>query len=322
MPLGTLDRTPPPFFRQGPSALTKLVVCAALAFFLMVADARFAFVVPLRAGLATVLLPLQRALMVPVDLLAGGGDYLRGLRQAQQAEREALDAQLTLAGQARQAEVLARENAQLRALLGLGAALQARSRGAEVMFEARDAYSRKIFIDRGQAQGVLPGSPVVGRDGVLGQVTRVYPLSAEVTLLIDKDGVIPVLNRRTQQPGVAFGGLQGPDGPMLELRFLSANADVQPGDLLETSGLDGVYPPALPVARVDSVERRVEGGFARVLLQPATTGDGVRHVLVLEPMALQRPPVVAAEAAASAPTAAAPASAAASGPGPGPGARP
>ena len=68
MPLGTLDRTPPPFFRQGPSALTKLAVFSALAVFLMAADSRLKYTQPVRAALATVLLPIQRSLLVPVEL--------------------------------------------------------------------------------------------------------------------------------------------------------------------------------------------------------------------------------------------------------------
>ena len=75
----------------------------------------------------------------------------------------------------------------------------------------------------------------------------------------------------------------------MELRFLSGNADVKPGDTLVTSGLDGVYPPGLPVARVSSVERRAESGFARILLEPTARADSVRHVLVLEPVGLQLP---------------------------------
>jgi rod shape-determining protein MreC len=301
VPLGTLDRTPPPFFRQGPSAVTKLAVCTAAALFLMAADARFAFVVPLRAGLATALLPVQRALLVPVELITGGGGYLRGLQQAQSGEAEARRNEAALAEKAARADVLAAENAQLRGLLALSPALVPRHQAAEVMYEARDPYSRKLVIDRGQTQGVRPGAPVIEPAGVLGQITRVYPLSAELTLLTDRDAAIPVLNRRTRQRAAAFGGVRGPDGAMMELRFLSANADVQPGDLLETSGLDGLYPPGLPVARVASVERRVEGGFARVLLTPAAPGDGVRHVLVLEPLGLQRP--APPDAAASAPPA-------------------
>jgi rod shape-determining protein MreC len=126
--------------------------------------------------------------------------------------------------------------------------------------------------------------------GVLGQVTRVYPLTSEVTLLADKDAAIPVLNARTQQRSVAFGGALLPGGGALELRFMSGNADVQPGDALVTSGLDGIYPPGLAVARVATVERKVDSGFARILLQPTARAEAVRHVLVLEPLRLQMPP--------------------------------
>ncbi len=287
MPLGTLDRTPPPFFRQGPSALTKLVFFSALALFLMVADARLRVADPLRQGLAMVLLPLQRALAVPVEMMEGGSDYLRGLNQAQREERAARLKSAAVSERAARTEQLAEENARLRALLALRPAIQVRSQPAEVLYEAADPYSRKVFIDRGKQQGVLLGSPVINESGVLGQVTQAYTWTSEVTLLSDKDAAIPVLNTRTQQRSAAFGG-GGNNG--MELRFMSGNADVQVGDLLHTSGLDGVYPPGLPVARVAAVERRVESGFARIRLTPAANADGVRHVLVLEPLSVQMPP--------------------------------
>jgi rod shape-determining protein MreC len=287
MPLGTLDRTPPPFFRQGPSALTKLIFFSALAVFLMVADTRFKVATPVRATLAVLLLPVQRTLAVPIEIIEGGSDYLGGLQQALSREAKA---QARLAAQAERllrAEQLAQENTRLRALLDLRPALTGRSQPAEVMYEAADPYSRKVFIDRGTAQGVVLGSPVINEAGVLGQVTRVYALTSEVTLLADKDAAIPVLNMRTQQRGAAFGG--GTPGGM-ELRFTSANADVLVGDVLQTSGLDGVYPPGLPVAKVTAVQRRVESGFARIALVPAANPDSVRHVLVLDPLNLQLPP--------------------------------
>ena len=296
MPLGTLDRTPPPFFRQGPSALTKLIFFAALALFLMVADARFRVADPVRATLAVLLQPVQRVLSVPVEMLQGGDDYLRGLRGALAAEKAVRAELAAQAERALRTEALARENASLRALLELRAATAVRSQAAEVLFEAADPYSRKLVIDRGAAQGIAQGSPVINEAGVLGQVTRTYALTSEVTLLADKDAAIPVLNTRTQQRGAAFGGASG--GTAMELRFTSANADVQVGDVLHTSGLDGVYPPGLPVARVASVERRVESGFARIVLKPAALADGVRHVLVLEPLAAQLPPRPALDAEA------------------------
>jgi rod shape-determining protein MreC len=282
MPIGTLDRTPPPFFRQGPSALSKLVFFSALAVFLMVADARFKVAANLRATLAVVLVPVQRVLAVPVDLW-------RGLQNALTEQKRAEANLAKQAERVQRVQQLAQENSRLRALLDLRPALAVRAQAAEILYEAADPYSRKVLIDRGSSQGVVLGSPVINEVGVLGQVTRTYPLTAEVTLLSDKDAAIPVLNTRTQQRGAAYGGAAGgPNG--MELRFTSANADVQAGDTLHTSGLDGVYPPGLVVARVVNVERRAETGFARVLLKPEANADGVRHVLVLEPVSAQLPP--------------------------------
>lgn len=290
MPLGTLDRTPPPFFRQGASARTKLIFFSALALFLMVADGRFGFAVPLREAIALALSPVQSVLRVPVDLAAEGGGYVHGLQQALQEQQSARRELAAQAEKAARADRLVDENAQLRALLELKPALTARSIGAPVLYEASDLYSRKLFIGVGSASGIRAGSPVINHLGVLGQVTRVYALSSEVTLLADKDAAIPVLNQRTQQRSAAFGGVQGVAGASMELRFTSPTADVQVGDVLQTSGLDGVYPAALAVARVVQVDRRNDSSFARVLLAPMASPDAVRHVLVLEPIGLQMPP--------------------------------
>lgn len=297
MTLGTLERSPPPFFRQGTPALTKLVFFAALSVFLMVADSRLAVAPPLRAAFAALLAPVQRALLVPVEMIEGGSDYFGGLRRALAAQDAAQRALAAQAERAAAAERLAAENRQLRALLELRPALQVRSLAAEVMYEAADPFSRKVVIDRGTAQGVVTGAPVITESGVIGQVTRTYPLSSEVTLLTDKDAAIPLLNVRTQQRAAAFGGAE--QGSALELRYVAANADVKEGDLLQTSGVDGIYPAALPVARVTRVERQAEGGFARITLAPVAPTDAVRHVLVLEPLKAQLPPPPATEAASA-----------------------
>jgi rod shape-determining protein MreC len=298
MPLGTLDRTPPPFFRQGTPALTKLVLCSALAVFLMAADNRLKLTQPLRAAVATALLPLQRALMAPVNLAYGGLDYLNGLQQAIAAEDRVRQQLARQAERAERGDRLAQENTRLRALLDLRPALQVKSISAEVMYEAPDPYSRKAFIDRGATHGIVLGAPVISEAGVLGQVTRVFPLNSMVTLLTDKDAAIPVLNARSQRRSAAFGGA---DGGGLELRFMAGNADVQVGDKLVTSGVDGVYPPGLPVAQVAQVDRKVDSGFAHILLTPAAAIDGVRHVLVLEPLSVQLPPLPEAPPAAARP---------------------
>jgi rod shape-determining protein MreC len=288
VPLGTLERTPPPFFRQGYSAFTKLIFFTALSIFLMVADTRMSIVAPLRSGIAAALAPVQRALLVPVDMVVGGSEYFRGQARALAAEDAARRLLVQQAEKALSADRLAAENKELRGLLGLQPALAVRSQAAQVMYEAADPFSRKIYIDRGMAQGLVAGAPVITEAGVIGQVTRVYPLSAEVTLLTDRDAAIPLLNTRTQQRAAAFGGLA--QGSAMELRFVAAAADIKEGDLLHTSGVDGVYPAGLPVATIKTIERQAEGGFARITLAPVAAVDGVRHVLVLEPLRTQLPP--------------------------------
>ncbi|MCH7343635.1 rod shape-determining protein MreC [Pelomonas sp. CA6] len=294
MSLGTLDRRPPPLFREGPSALTKLALCTALALFLMVADARFGVMGPMRASLALVLHPVQRVLLAPVEGWERLGDYARGMERATAAEDQARRQLAQQAVAMNRAAQLQAENQRLRTLLQLRDALTVKGLAAEVLYEASDPYSRRVVIDRGSKDGVQAGAPVVNEGGVLGQVTRVYLLSSEVTLLTDRDASIPVLNTRTQQRGVAYGGERG----SMELRFIAANADIKAGDLLATSGLDGVYPSDLAVARVTQVERRGDSSFARVSLEPAAQPDAARHVLVLEPMAAHE--AARAEAAAAA----------------------
>ena len=282
MPLGTLDRSPPPFFKQGPSALTKLMVFGALGLFLMVADVRWQLTQPLRSALSVVLYPVQWLAMRPVVWGGLMGESLQ-LRDAAQQEATRMREQLLAqAVRASQVEQLTLENQRLRGLLSLRDRLPVSTQAGEVLYEAADPYSRKLVVNKGSTQGVRLSAPVMDEQGVLGQVTRVYPLLSEVTLLTDREQAISVLNTRTGVRGVAYGEFLG--SPQLELRYLATNADIEEGDVLTTSGIDGVYPPGLQVAKVAKVERRAGSMFARVLAEPLAQAQGVRHVLLLEPV--------------------------------------
>jgi rod shape-determining protein MreC len=182
---------------------------------------------------------------------------------------------------ANQVEQLTLENARLRKVMGLRERLQVDAKAAQVLYDAADPYSRKVVIDRGLTDQVAVGSPVLDESGVLGQVTRVYPMVSEVTLITDRDHAIPVLNARTGARGVAFGDLSR-HADAMELRFMAANADVAEGDLLTTSGVDGVYPAGLPVARIEKIERRVDAIFARIYCVPLALVAGANHVMVLD----------------------------------------
>jgi rod shape-determining protein MreC len=291
MPLGTLDRSPPPFFRQGPSANTKLVFFSALALLLMVADVRFKVTQPLRNTLATAIYPLQWIALQPVIGFRAAGQYFETLSASQGKEASA-KYQLGLQSQrAQQVEQLNLENARLRQLLGLRERLNAPALAAQVLYDAADPFTHKIIIDKGSLAAVQAGAPVLDEFGILGQVTRVYTLVSEVTLISDRNQAIPVLNTRTGARSLAFGEASS-GGRLLELRFMAANADIKEGDLLSTSGVDGVYPPGLQVAHVSKIERRADSAFARVTCQPVARVGGSLHVLVLQALAgqvLERP---------------------------------
>jgi rod shape-determining protein MreC len=243
-----------------------------------------------------VLYPVQWLALKPVMWGQNAGEYFESLHTAQAVE-EAARKKLALQSQrANQVEQLQVENARLRKLLALRDQITTPAQAAEVLYDAADPYTRKVIIDRGMVQGVEAGSPVIDESGVLGQVTRVHPLVSEVTLVTDRDHAIPVLNTRTGARSVAYGDPVSYGG-VLELRFMAGNADVQVGDMLSTSGVDAVYPPGLPVARIEKIERRADSGFARIYCSPRALVQGARHVMVLKPVSTQVPARPAPEAA-------------------------
>ena len=283
MALESLDRSPPPFFRVGFAPLTKLIFFSALSLLLVVGDKQLQFTKPLRAGLSTLILPIQWLVLQPGEALSAMGTYFQNLDQAQTNLKAAELKVLQQSVRSQQVEQLQIENQNLRQLMGLQSSMVVASQAAEVLFDVPDPYNQRIVIDRGQLKNVALGSPVIDAGGVVGQVTRVYPMTSEVTLLTDKDQSIPVLNSRTGARNITSGDVLAGQ-PMIELKFVPASADVKEGDLLTTSGIDGVYPAGLQVARISHIERRVDISFARIHASPLAELKG-RHVLILQPSA-------------------------------------
>jgi rod shape-determining protein MreC len=273
-----MEYSPPPLFKQGPSALARLVFFVVLALALLISDARFRTLEIVRGVLGAGLYPLQRAALVPRDIFMGAADLAVTSATLRQENATLRAKDLQLSQQANTAASLASENAHLRALLQLSQRLTTQSLPAEIQYDTRDPFTQKVVIGRGAQQGIQNGSPVVDEDGVIGQVTRVFPLQAEVTLLTDKDQAVPVEILRTGLRSVIYGT---PKGDTLDLRFVPISADVQSGDELVTSGLDGVYPPGLPVAKVVRVDKQADTAFARVVSLPIAAVRGARQVLVL-----------------------------------------
>jgi rod shape-determining protein MreC len=305
MSLGTIDQSPPPFFRQGTPALSKLLVLGALALLLMVLDARLQWAAPVRQSLAVALSPLQWLALQPLHVARWSGQYLGSLQAAQD---EAALARAELMRQAERAAIvehLAQENRELRDLLGMRTRLPATTRGAQILYQLADPYTLAVVIDRGQSDGVQPGSAVMDGFGVLGQVTRVHWGTAEVRLLTDPRQAMAVINTRTGQRSLAFGmptdwGAEA----QVELRFEPITTQAMVGDVLTTSGIDGVYPAGLPVAQIVQVTVSGADGFAEVQARPLARTQHALHVLVIDPVG--RPvandaPAAAADRAAPSP---------------------
>src|SRR5262249_15029570 len=152
------------------------------------------------------------------------------------------------------------------------------STAVEVLYTGRDPFSQKVFLNKGTDGGISAGEAVIDADGVVGQVTRVFPFMSEVTLVTDKDHAVPVRVVRSGVRSVLFGS--GAGRPP-ELRFTAPNADIEVGDVLVTSGIDGTYPPGLSVAQVVSLERDTGQMFARITAKPLAGVDRSRHLMVL-----------------------------------------
>ncbi|KQQ92008.1 rod shape-determining protein MreC [Massilia sp. Leaf139] len=273
-----MDYSPPPLFKQGAPARVKVTVAALVSLTLLVVDARMHVLNTVRQVAATVLYPLQMAALMPRDAVASMGGYFSSLSSLQNEVRELKNQQVAQAQSMQQAQLQMAENAHLRRLLEAREHLPVQSIMGEILYDARDPSTRRIVLDRGARSGVQLGLPVIDNAGVIGQVTRVFPFTSEVTLLTDKEQAIPVQVLRSGLRSIAYG--RGRSG-LLDLRFVAPDADIQVGDVIVTSGLDGMYPAGLAVAKVVQVEKVAAGAFGRVVCQPLGGVDRNRQLLIV-----------------------------------------
>lgn len=273
-----MEHTPPPFFKTGPSATARLLIFTVLSLALLVADARLRYLGTLREIASVIVYPLQRIALAPASVARRASEFFVSNAALREDNARLAQENLATAAQLVQLEALRAENTQLRSLLEVRERAANEVRAAEIIYAARDPFSRKVIVDRGGQHEVKEGQPVIDQRGVVGQVTRVFPWVSEVTLLTDKNHLVPVLNPRNGLRAVMAG--TGNDG-LLELQFVPLNADFQNGDRLVTSGIDGVYPAGLPVAQISNVERNAAYLFARITAGPLAGVNANTQVLIV-----------------------------------------
>ena len=283
--MSLVGHQPPPIFRRGPAPLARLFVFVALCLVLLVADLRFRYLEVLRNALSVVTYPLQMAASTPADVVRNASRYFGTLVDVQLENAELRRHQLGAGERLLRFEQLEQENLHLRELLQMSQRVQTKSIAADILYNAPDPFARKVILDRGTQQGVEAGLAVLDANGVIGQVTRVHPVQSEVTLLTDRNQSIPVSVVRNGVRGVLYGVGRG----MLEMRHVLAEVDIQPGDRLVTSGLDGIFVPGLPVATVTRVDRD-QDAFARIECEPLAAIERSVQVLVIGRAAYPPPP--------------------------------
>lgn len=284
------------FTRRGLSTANKLIVLSFLSVVLLMLDSRYSAVQTAKKYVATALYPLQWLANVPVEWYEYTSAFLQSQNYLLTENQRLTEENAQLKMQAHHLGVQQLALAELKGLLALQQHGLSVTAAAEIISNGKEPFSSRIIISKGSSSGVREGDAVVDKNGLVGQVSQVHPLSAEVTMLVDADSVIPVMVARTGVRSLAHGG-----SGAVSLRYFPTDADLQPNDLLLTSGMDSVFPAGIPVARVTQTSRNAGTPYYRVDLKPAADLYAGKYVLVLPQSAL--PEHTAAASSASGPAA-------------------
>jgi rod shape-determining protein MreC len=269
----------PSFFIRGPSALTRFIFFSILSLVLMASDARFNYLIGVRQVLMLAVQPLQMIADSPFLLARNIQSYFASTQSLQKETKKLNELVLMQAAGLQELESLKVENNNLRDLLNTSKTSKQAAHIAEIMYMGRDPFSHKVIVDVGTNQNVVLGQAVIDASGLVGQVTRVFLYSSEVTLLTDKELSIPIQVERNGLRAIAFGSDKS--GKM-DLPYLPANVDVKQGDKLVTSGIDGIYPSGLAVATIDSVKSSPNSPFAKITAKPLAGIQNHRLILLID----------------------------------------
>ncbi|MDD2914250.1 MAG: rod shape-determining protein MreC [Gallionella sp.] len=266
------------FFNRGPSPAVRLVFFSVLSLLLLFVDARYRYLESTRSALSVLVSPIQRLATMPSVLWQQAGDFFITQRSLVDENKSLKLQHNGDAAQLSQLQSLQLENQQLRSLMELPQRSEFNAKLAEVIYAERDVFKRRVLINKGADANIKTGQVVMDNNGIVGQITRVYPWLSEVTLITEKDHTVPVQVLRNGLRTIVFGA---GDTSQLSLRYMPISSDIQNDDVLVTSGLDGIYPPGIPVAKVVKIERDAAYPFARVVCLPVAGVDKHRHLLVL-----------------------------------------
>ncbi|OQR32489.1 rod shape-determining protein MreC [Pseudomonas sp. Bc-h] len=267
-----------PLFSKGPSLGVRLLVLVVLSVAVMVVDARFTLLKPVRSQMSLVLMQSYWIADLPERLYQGVASQF-GSRTELAAENEKLKTEnLLLQGRLQKLAALTEQNVRLRELLNSSALVNEKVEVAELIGMDPNPFTHRIIINKGERDGVVLGQPVLDARGLMGQVVELMPYTSRVLLLTDTTHSIPVQVNRNGLRAIA-SGTGNPE--RLELRHVADTADIKEGDLLVSSGLGQRFPAGYPVATVKEVIHDSGQPFAIVRAVPTAALNRSRYLLLV-----------------------------------------
>ncbi len=246
----------------------------------MVMDHKYKSLETLRAGLSVVVYPIQLSIELPGTISDWFSESLTSRRKLQEENDSLRTQQMMQEIQLQKLAALEAENIRLRELLESSFKVGEKVLIAELLSVNLDPYKHQIVINKGEMNDVYPGQPLLDAKGVMGQIVHAGPYTSTAMLITDTSHAIPVQVNRNGLRTIALGS--GTTN-RLELPYIPNNADIEPGDLLITSGLGGHFPPGYPVAEVSAVQHDPGHAFSRVAATPLADLNRSREVLLVWP---------------------------------------
>jgi len=256
----------------------RFLLLASLSILLLIIDHRDNHLDAVRKAIGATVYPLRIVVDAPVSAWRWANETTASRNQLQLENSRLSTERLLTKARLQRYAALEAENARLREMLEATARVREQVRVAEIMSVSSDPFRHVLVIDKGTHDNVFDGQAVIDADGVVGQIIEAGVLSSQAMLISDPGHDLPVEVNRNGLRTIARGT---GEFDRLDLPFLPNNADIEPGDLLVTSGRGRAFPAGYPVAIVESVTRIPQEPFAAVTATPAAALDQVREVMLI-----------------------------------------
>jgi rod shape-determining protein MreC len=266
-----------PLFSREYSQPFRLGFCVLASLMLLAMEQRGALT-SLRAPLAFISHPLQKAMDSPFSLARNLAPWLTAQNDLKDENQRLKEEVLALKAKELRFDALEQENIRLRGLLETSFKVGDQVLIAEPLSITLDPLEHIVTVNKGTRFGVFVSQAVLDSNGIVGQIFRVTPYSADVIMITNPGHAIPVQVNRNGLRTIAVGTGQS---DRLELPYLRGNADIQPGDLLVTSGLGGVFPPGYPVAKVLPMEGSTVELGGRITARPVASLERNHELLLV-----------------------------------------